>query len=67
MSAMTPDECRAFLLDRVHTAKLATVRPDGRPHVVPVWFDLDGSTLVFTMAENTVKAANIRRDPPDSR
>lgn len=63
MSAMTPAECRDFLLGQVHTAKLATVRPDGRPHVVPVWFDLDEDTLVFTMWHQTVKAANIRRDP----
>lgn len=64
MSALTPAECRAFLRGRVHTAKLATVRADGRPHVVPVWFDLDGDeALVFTMGEKTVKAANMRRDP----
>jgi PPOX class probable F420-dependent enzyme len=63
MTAMTPDECRDFLLGTVRTAKLATVRPDGRPHVVPVWFDLDEHVLVFTMWHQTVKAANIRRDP----
>jgi hypothetical protein len=28
--------------------KLATMRKDGRPSVVPVWFDLDGETFVFT-------------------
>jgi nitroimidazol reductase NimA-like FMN-containing flavoprotein (pyridoxamine 5'-phosphate oxidase superfamily) len=39
------------------------VRRDGRPHVVPIWFDLDGETLVFTTGGNSVKAENIRRDP----
>jgi PPOX class probable F420-dependent enzyme len=63
MSAMTQDECRAFLLGQVRTAKLATVRADGRPHLVPVWFELDEDALVFTMGDKTVKAANIRRDP----
>src|SRR5438132_5474745 len=57
------DEQRAFLLHGTRTAKLATVRKDGRPHVVPIWFDLDGDTLVFTTAQTTIKAANIRRDP----
>ena len=63
MKSMTPTEYRNFLLERSRTGKLATVRKDGRPHVVPVWFDLDGDTIVFTTWHQTVKAANIRRDP----
>jgi PPOX class probable F420-dependent enzyme len=31
--------------------------------VVPIWFDLDGETVVFTTGDNSVKAANMRRDP----
>ncbi len=42
---------------------MATVRNDGRPHVVPIWFDLDGDDLVFTTWHTSVKAANLRRDP----
>jgi PPOX class probable F420-dependent enzyme len=63
MQKMTPAEYRSFLLDRARTAKLATVRTDGRPHVAPIWFDLDGDTLVFTTFHKSVKAANLRRDP----
>lgn len=63
MRAMSPEEARAFLLERPRTAKLATVRADGRPHVAPVWFDLDGDDLVFTTWHTTVKAVNLRRDP----
>ena len=59
---MTSDERRAFLLDGTRTAKLATVRRDGRPHVVPVWFDLDGDDLLFTTGAETVKGRSIRRD-----
>ena len=63
MSIITP-ECRAFLLNTLHTAKLATVRADGRPHVVPVWFDLDTDpTLYFNTGNTSVKAKNMRRDP----
>jgi PPOX class probable F420-dependent enzyme len=63
MQEMPPEQYRAFLLERPRTAKLATVRADGRPHVAPIWFDLDGDTLVFTTWHTTVKAANLRRDP----
>ncbi len=62
MQAFTAEQ-RAFLLEGTRTGKLATVRKDGRPHVVPVWFVLDGDTLVFTTGEASAKAANMRRDP----
>ena len=60
---MTLAEVRRSLLDRPRTAALATVRRDGRPHVAPVWFDLDGDIVVFTTWHATVKAPNLRRDP----
>jgi PPOX class probable F420-dependent enzyme len=59
---MTNDEYRIFMLERARTAVLATVRVDGSPHVAPIWFDLDGETLVFTTGERTVKGRNMRRD-----
>jgi PPOX class probable F420-dependent enzyme len=63
MQEMTADEYRDFLLTGTRTGKLATVRKDGRPHVIPIWFDLDGEMIVFTTGGGSVKAANIRRDP----
>ena len=63
MQKMTPDEYRSFLLDRTRTAKLATVRADGRPHVAPVWFVMDGDHMIFTTWHTTIKALNLRRDP----
>ena len=62
MSCFSP-ESRTFLLNGTRTAKLATVRADGRPHIAPVWFVLDGDTIVFTTWHTTVKATNLRRDP----
>ncbi len=61
--AQLTSEVRAFLLHATRTGKLATVRPDGRPHVVPIWFTLDGDTLLFTTWHTTVKATNIRSNP----
>jgi PPOX class probable F420-dependent enzyme len=63
MKEMQDEERRQFLLAGTRTAKLATVREDGQPHAVPVWFDMDGDELVFTTFHTTVKAANMRRDP----
>jgi PPOX class probable F420-dependent enzyme len=60
---MTRDEWRAFLSEGTRTGKLATVRRDGRPHVVPVWFVLDGDDLVLTTGASSVKAQAMRRDP----
>jgi PPOX class probable F420-dependent enzyme len=62
MKSMTLPEWRAFLLSGTRTAKLATVRSDGRPHVAPVWFDLDGNDLIFMTGRDTVKGKKIRRD-----
>ena len=35
----------------------------GQPHVMPVWFVLDGEELVFTTGAASVKGRNLRRDP----
>ena len=61
--SMSPEETRAFLLEGTRTAKLGVVRKDGRPHVAPIWFVLDGEDVIFTTAERTVKGHAIRRDP----
>lgn len=63
MKEMDRDEYRAFLLDGTKTGKLATVRKDGRPHVVPIWFYLDGDTIIFTTGGESVKFKNLKRDP----
>ena len=61
---MTPSEWREFLTEPVRTAKLATVRPDGRPHVAPIWISLDvDATVVFTTGADTVKGRNIVAEP----
>jgi PPOX class probable F420-dependent enzyme len=44
-------------------AQLATIMPDGSPHVAPVWFEYDGDHIVINTAKGRVKDRNIRRDP----
>ena len=64
MRELSPEEIREFLTSGTRTGKLAVVRKDGRPHVSPIWFDLDDDgTLVFTTWHSSVKARAMRRDP----
>ena len=53
----------SFLMQGTRTAKVATTMSSGRPHVMPVWFVLDGDELVFTTGAASVKCRNLRRDP----
>jgi PPOX class probable F420-dependent enzyme len=62
--SMSRDEALQFIASRpARTAKLATVRADGRPHVAPIWIALDGDQILFNTGENTAKGKAIRRDP----
>jgi PPOX class probable F420-dependent enzyme len=42
---------------------LASVRPDGRPHLVPVWFLWDGATLVIFSKPANQKIRNLLHSP----
>jgi PPOX class probable F420-dependent enzyme len=61
-TTMNETEWRAFLGAGTRTGKLATVRKDGRPHIAPFWFVLDGGDLVFNTGKATVKGRNLARD-----
>jgi PPOX class probable F420-dependent enzyme len=58
---MTEAEWTEFLCAGTRTGKLATTRRDGRPHVVPIWFVLDGDDLVFMTGATTVKGRALAR------
>ncbi len=42
---------------------LATTRPDGRPHAVPVWFVWNGRDLHFVTSRRTQKGRNLTLQP----
>ena len=42
---------------------LSSVRPDGRPHLVPVWFWWDGAAIVIFSKPSAQKVRNLRRNP----
>ena len=61
---MTRDEWRAFIDSPARPARLATVRPDGRPHLAPIWIALDeDDSIVFTTGATTAKGRAIQADP----
>jgi PPOX class probable F420-dependent enzyme len=61
MPPMSEMQWRAFLSAGTRTGKLATTRRDGRPHVVPIWFVLDGDDLVFNTGAQTIKGRALAR------
>jgi len=58
---MDDAEWRAFVSEGTRTGKLATTRHDGRPHVVPIWFVLDGDDFVFNTGTHSIKGRAVRR------
>ncbi len=59
-----PGWWQAFVAEMpARTAKLGIVRADGRPHVAPVWIDIEGDEIIFMTAANTIKGKAILRDP----
>jgi hypothetical protein len=41
----------------------ASVRPDGRPHLTPVWFVYDGHQLYVSIDPGSVKSRNLSSNP----
>lgn len=53
----------AARLDEARNVWVATVRPSGQPHLVPVWFVIDGGRWYLCTAPGSVKARNLGRNP----
>jgi len=59
---MSPNEVAA-LLDEVRTLQVATINPDGTPHLVAMWFAVEDGNPTFWTYSKSQKIANLRRDP----
>src|SRR5258708_18358 len=59
---LTPDEAWD-VLGRAHTGILPTLRADGAPVTLPVWFVVLDQTICFRTPSRAKKVARIRRDP----
>jgi PPOX class probable F420-dependent enzyme len=61
MMKLSPEE--RTLLDRPLIAQLATVMPDGSPHLTAIWHHRDEDVIRMVCDATALKARNIRRDP----
>jgi len=59
---MSDEELHAFLAEK-KVVTCATIGPNGRPHLMPLWYSPDGSTLRSWTYAKSQKAKNLERDP----
>jgi PPOX class probable F420-dependent enzyme len=58
----TIPEAYQDLFAKVAFAHLATLMPDGKPQVTPVWVEYDGTHVRVNSAKGRLKDRNMRRD-----
>jgi PPOX class probable F420-dependent enzyme len=63
MASLSDPEVRDFLTRGTRTGKLGYLAASGRPLVTPVWFIVDGDSLVFNTGKGTAKGRALARDP----
>src|SRR5579862_3085339 len=51
------------VLEQSHTGILTTLRADGSPITLPIWFVALDRTICFSAPSRTKKVARVRRDP----
>ena len=59
---MSEDEVRRFLGEQ-KIVSVATIGPNGRPHLVPLWYVAEGTELRGWTYAKSQKAKNLERDP----
>jgi PPOX class probable F420-dependent enzyme len=63
MPKLTERETIDFMAERGHLARIATVRADGAPSVVPVWFIFENGKVLITPRKHSAFLANLQREP----
>src|SRR5262249_15531497 len=63
MPKLSQIEIDDFLAERNHLARIATVRADGTPTVVPVWFTHERRHVLITPRKHSAFLATLRRQP----
>jgi PPOX class probable F420-dependent enzyme len=62
-AAIAADARLDRFLSREPVVWLSTVRPDGAPHLVPIWFTWDGTSLLVFSKPGAQKVRNLRAHP----
>jgi nitroimidazol reductase NimA-like FMN-containing flavoprotein (pyridoxamine 5'-phosphate oxidase superfamily) len=60
---MTAAEVDAFLNEGAKTLNVATIGPSGHPHLVAMWYAMQGPNPVFWTFAKSQKVLNLRRNP----
>ena len=61
-TTLAASRVRRFL-EKEPVVWLSTVRPDGNPHLVPIWFWWDGEAVLVFSKPNAQKVRNLRANP----
>lgn len=59
---MTPEEIQEFLAAST-ILEVATIGPDGWPHLAPMWYVVDDGQVVFRSFTKSQKIVNLQRNP----
>jgi PPOX class probable F420-dependent enzyme len=63
VASLNDPEVRDFLAQGTRTGKLSYLAASGRPLVTPVWFIVEGDSIVFNTGKDTAKGRALARDP----
>jgi len=61
ISTLTPEAIEK--LEKQQTIWFGSVRPDGKPHLTPVWFVWHDGKLYVGIDPNSVKSRNLKKNP----
>lgn len=59
---MTPEELKDFLNSKA-LIDLVSISPDGYPHVMPIWFEWDGTSFRMSTLAGSKKVRNLEKNP----
>lgn len=59
--ALSEEEIETFLKEP-NVAVIATVRPDGSPHVVPTWYEYEDGDIVLHMGPESLRHGNLQHN-----
>jgi PPOX class probable F420-dependent enzyme len=63
VASLNDPEVRDFLAQGTRTGKLSYLAASGRPLVTPIWFIVEGDSIVFNTGKDTAKGRSLARDP----
>jgi PPOX class probable F420-dependent enzyme len=62
VASLNDSEVRDFLLQGTRTGKLSYLAASGQPLVTPIWFIIEGDSIVFNTGMDSAKGRSLARD-----